>query len=107
MREPTKTYEGYLLDETIEMTLDELCHVCEVHREVIITLVEEGLLEPSGDTPAHWYFSGSALPRLQRALRLQRDLDLNPPGAALAIQLLEEIEALRARLHALEKGLPD
>ena len=35
------------------------------------------------------------------ASRLQRDLGLNLAGAALALELLEEIDALRARLQAL------
>jgi chaperone modulatory protein CbpM len=34
---------------------------------------------------------------------LQRDLGVNTPGAALALELLEELEQLRARLRRLEK----
>lgn len=50
---------------------------------------------------AQWRFSGSALRRLRRAMSLSRDLEVNPPGVALALDLLDEIEALRARLHRL------
>jgi chaperone modulatory protein CbpM len=35
------------------------------------------------------------------ALGLQRDLGINLAGAALALQLLDEVEALRARLRAM------
>jgi chaperone modulatory protein CbpM len=35
------------------------------------------------------------------ALRLQRDLDIDLAGAALALELLDEIESLRARLRAM------
>jgi len=35
-------------------------------------------------------------------LRLQSDLGVNRAGAALAVQLLEEIDALRTKLRALE-----
>jgi chaperone modulatory protein CbpM len=35
---------------------------------------------------------------VQRALRLQHDLDLNIAGAALAIELLDEIKLLKDRL---------
>ena len=42
--------------------------------------------------------------RLVRALNLQRDLDINPAGAALALELLDEIDHLRERLRTLERG---
>lgn len=35
------------------------------------------------------------------ALRLRRDLGLNLAGAARALQLLDEVEALRERLRVL------
>jgi chaperone modulatory protein CbpM len=70
---------------------------CDV--ELIVTLVQEGVLEPqSGDSPGEWRFEGMALRRACRAVRLVRDLDLNPPGVALALQLLDEIERLEAAL---------
>ena len=70
---------------------------CDV--QLIVTLVQEGVLEPpGGDSPAEWRFEGVALRRACRAVRLVRDLDLNPPGVALALQLLDEIERLEAAL---------
>ncbi|MBP1152859.1 hypothetical protein JOD69_004728 [Methylocaldum sp. RMAD-M] len=45
----------------------------------------------------NWQFNTAALRRLQTALHLQRDLGVNLPGAALALDLLEELEALRRR----------
>ena len=38
-------------------------------------------------------------------MRLQRDLDLNLAGTALALDLLDELEQLRERLRALEHQL--
>jgi chaperone modulatory protein CbpM len=40
--------------------------------------------------------------RVEIALRLQRDLQVNLAGAALALDLLEETQRLRARLQSLE-----
>ena len=90
-----------LLDEGVELTLAELCRACSVHAETVLAMVEEGLLEPRGPAPAEWRFPGPAVRRVQVALRLQRDLGLNLPGAALALDLLEELEILRRRLQAL------
>ena len=90
-----------VLDETTELTLAEICQACEINAEVVIEMVYEGIAVPRGETPSAWLFTGPDLPRLQRALRLQRDLQLNLPGVALALDLLDEIETLRARLRVL------
>lgn len=97
-----KTPNIEVLDNTTELSLAELCRSCSVRAETVIALVEEGLLEPCGKIPTQWTFTGPALRRLQVALRLQQDLRINPPGAALAVELLDEIERLRERLQVLE-----
>jgi chaperone modulatory protein CbpM len=84
-----------LLDESVHFSTDELCRICGVQRQLIVEIVEEGIVEPSGPEPPHWRFSGLAVTRIQRVIRLQREFDVNLPGAALALQLLEEIERLR------------
>jgi chaperone modulatory protein CbpM len=43
--------------------------------------------------------------RVQKAHRLQRDLGVNLPGIALALQLLERIDALEARLRSTSERL--
>lgn len=101
MTERDLLQELELLDEQMELSLAELCRACSVHAETVLAMVEEGLLEPRGTAPAEWRFPGPAVRRVQVALRLQRDLGLNLPGAALALDLLEELEILRRRLQAL------
>ena len=80
------------------MTLSELSHACAVRAEFIVELVEEGVIAPSGREPHRWRFSGTHLRRATMAFRLQRDLGVNLAGAALALQLLDELDALRTRL---------
>lgn len=94
-----RTLSGTLLDEEAVFTLVDLCRACGVHAELVIELVEEGVVEPEGRTPGQWRFRGSAVTRVHRALRLAHDLRLNWPGAALALDLLEEIERLRYRVR--------
>jgi chaperone modulatory protein CbpM len=93
---------GLLLDDETCLTLGELCRVCTVHAEWIIELVDEGILDPSGPDAAHWRFSGPSLLRALRVRRLQQDLGINLAGAALVLDLLDEVESLRARLRVLE-----
>lgn len=94
---------GLLLDEESTLTLSELSRACTVHAEWIIELVDEGILEPAGGDVTHWRFSGSSLCRARTALHLQRDLGINLAGAALVLDLIEEVETLRSQLHVLDR----
>lgn len=88
-----------IIDEHFEFTLDELCQCCAVQDEIIIAMVEEGMLSPVGSSPAEWRFTGTAQRHVEITLHLQRDLRVNLPGAALALELMEEIEILRRQLR--------
>jgi chaperone modulatory protein CbpM len=90
-----------ILEEQIELTLEDLCRACAVHTDIIIELVDEGVLEAAGTSPREWRFDGRNIRRARVALRLQHDLGVNLAGAALALQLMEEIETLRSRLRAI------
>lgn len=83
------------VDDSVELTLAELCAACSVEEELVIEIVAEGIVEPIGPNRAQWRFSGLALTRVQRVIRLQHDFGVNLPGAALALELLEELERLR------------
>jgi chaperone modulatory protein CbpM len=97
----TPQFAVCILEEQTQLTLSDLCEACAVHDEQIIALVEVGVLEPQGRDPGHWRFGGASLNRARRTLRLQRDLDIDLVGAALAVELLDEIESLRTRLRAV------
>lgn len=99
------TLIGMLLDERLHLTLHELCRETGATADVVIRMVEEGLLEPEGSSPGEWHFPASALARLVTAGRLQQDLGLNLAGAALALDLLDELRALRCRVATLEAML--
>jgi chaperone modulatory protein CbpM len=94
---------GELLDEDTEYSLAELCRHCGVPAECLLELVEEGVIVPRGQAMGVWRFSSISIVRVQRALRLRRDLGVNLAGAALALDLLDEMERLRARLRRFEQ----
>lgn len=93
---------GVIVEESAELSLSELSHACATSTEWLIELVEEGVLEPAGRKQVHWRFSGSSLKRARTASRLHDDLRVNLAGVALALDLIEEIESMRERLHRLE-----
>jgi chaperone modulatory protein CbpM len=96
------TLTGIILDEFTEVTMDDLCRTCHVESWMIVNLVEEGIVEPNSREESPWRFSGNSLPVVVRALRLQNDLELNPAGVAVALDLLDEIETLRNRIRLIE-----
>ena len=57
-----------------------------------------GLLAPFSLLPQDWRFGGSSLRRARLALRLTRDLEINAAGVALVLDLLDQIEDLKAQL---------
>ena len=92
---------GELLEEDVELTLAELCRACRIPADRVYELVDEGVAEPLGRDPSGWRFRGVSVRRVHCAVRLERDLGVNAAGAALALELLEELQALRARMQRL------
>lgn len=93
---------GDVLDEHMELTLVELCRVCRLSSEQVQELVEEGIVEPLEGESLHWRFRAGSIRRVRRAARLRTDLGVNWAGAALALDLMDELQQLRARLRRLE-----
>ena len=91
-------HTGTVIEED-SLTLEELCQACGAHADWIISLVEESIIEPHGDKIQSWRFSGVSLVKARSALRLERDLGVNLAGIALALDLLEELESLRAQIN--------
>ena len=91
--------QGVVVEEEVRLTLVELCQACCAEDAQVLAWVHEGALEPAGGSPSEWSFGGESLRRARLAQRLSCDLELNPPGVALALDLLDEIAELRARLR--------
>lgn len=89
-----------LIDEQVVFSVADLCRSCAVEAEFIEAMIEEGILEPSGTSGRHVAFHASSLRRTRITVRLHRDLGVNLAGAGVALDLLERIEALEARLRA-------
>jgi chaperone modulatory protein CbpM len=89
---------GEIVEEHIEFTMIELCRISGASHDDFARWVEEGAFEPQGARATEWRFSGTCLRRAITAQRLKTDLDLNAPGVALALDLLDQIDALRKRL---------
>ena len=94
-------YSCTVLDDSTTWGITEICTLCRVENELVHEMVNEGLVIPEGSSPETWRFNGLAVKRIQVTMRLQNDLRVNLPGAALVLDLLEELEELRALLGRL------
>lgn len=95
-----------LLDQTTTYSLTEVCERSGVHTEFIVELVEYGIISPVEQTSdRQWAFDVQALARLRRAQRLQQDLNLNLPGVALSLELLDDLQRLRHQVGILDQQL--
>jgi chaperone modulatory protein CbpM len=105
MARETEVITGEIVDETVQYRLKEVCEVCGVHAEFVVEMVEAGIIKPKGAEPSTWRFSSLSIMRSRKALRLQRDLDINIPGVAVTLDLLDELESLRDQVKSLKQQL--
>ena len=101
-RKKTRVLAGTILEEEVMLSLAELCQATQVSAERVIELAHAGIVEPIGSSPESWRLRGVSLYRVRCAQRLKNDLGVNMPGVALALDLLDEVERLRARLRRFE-----
>ena len=87
--------ESTIVENEIHMSISELCHATNTETELVVAWVYEGILNPHGNSPDDWRFSGDTLQRAKKALRLSRDLEINTPGVAMVLDLLDEISRLK------------
>jgi chaperone modulatory protein CbpM len=95
---PERSAAAAISGDELRLSLQELARGCEGQIDWLVELVHEGVIEPEGDAPDTWRFASGSLKRVRVAWRLTRDLQLNVPGTALVLQLLDEIEQLKRQL---------
>jgi chaperone modulatory protein CbpM len=88
-----------IFEEYAVLSIRDLSRMCAVDEHHIVELVQEGVLDVVDPDHAEWRFTGAALRRARLALRLERDLEINLAGIALALELLEELEQLRRQVR--------
>jgi chaperone modulatory protein CbpM len=91
--------ECLAMDDGVLLRAADIARACGESEAWVLELVQASILRTAGDEQAHMVFAGQALFVARRVRRLQRDLGVNLEGAALALDLLERIERLEARLR--------
>ena len=88
--------------EETPLSLNELCESCQISIEFIQELAEYQIIHRRARNE-EWRFDLNEVKRVRTALRLQRDLEVNLAGAAVVLDLLDELEGLRAEHVLLQK----
>ena len=86
------------------LTLEELARRVELHPEMVLRLVDFGLVHPEASEP-EFVFQDEVVPRIWRIMRLRRDLGINWAGIGVVLDLLERIEELEREIAWLRKKL--
>ena len=100
-KQPVIVIGGEIVEECPELTLRELSQACGLPAERLLEYVDLGIIEPAGSGVHRWRFASTVVTRLHKASRLQRDFGLDPAALALVLDLLDEMDRLRARLRRL------
>ena len=96
-----EVHQGEVMGERA-FTAEDIARACGTGVTWVHERVEAGVLQvdpASGD----WRFDSTTLVRARRIARLETAFDADPQLAALTADLIEEVAALRRRLHMLEK----
>jgi chaperone modulatory protein CbpM len=89
----------------VQLDMAEFCEAADLSDVYVIEIVEHGILEPQGKQPEDWRFNDYELALAKRAAKLRHDLELEWEGVALALDLLEEVQQLRAENRMLKQRL--
>ena len=89
----------------VEFDIEEISQLVDTPVTHIVELVEHGIVEPRGPRPEVWVFDLPAFHTVRRAVRLQRELELDWAGIALALDLLTQVETLRMENRMLRQRL--
>ncbi|HEX3141434.1 MAG TPA: chaperone modulator CbpM [Rhizobacter sp.] len=91
---------GVIVGDKAELLgFDEFCRACGMTPQDMIAWIDEGIVEAEGDGPPDWRFGGTALRRARTASRLSRDLQVGLDALGLVLDLLDEIDSLKAKLR--------
>lgn len=87
------------------LTLTELTQSVRLNTETIVAIVDCGIVEPIGDRPQQWQFEPQMVKLIHCACRLHRDLELDWPAVALALDLIEDLHRVREENQRLRRQL--
>lgn len=84
------------------LDLMETARQASVHPDLLLRMVELGLIEPEQSTP-EMLFAQETVATIGKAVRLRCQLGINWAGVGLVLDLLDRIEELEREIERLRK----
>tara|TARA_R110000772_G_scaffold172797_4_gene284690 strand:+ start:319 stop:621 length:303 start_codon:yes stop_codon:yes gene_type:complete len=94
-----------LADNYLRLSLIDICHAVELPEETFVELIQHDIVKPIGEQPTDWAFDITMVSIAKRAVRLQRDLELEWSAVALIEDLLQQREQLQMENESLRQRL--
>ena len=98
--------EAVWLDERGAITLVELSECSGLSAAELRELVELGALEPLDREASEWSFGAQCVIAARTACRLRTDFELDSPGLALVLALVERVHELEDALQRASARAP-
>ncbi|AMO95681.1 merR HTH regulatory family protein [Collimonas fungivorans] len=98
--------EAVWLNDIEVCSLDELAEFSGLSHDELAELVAIGAIEPDRNTASSYVFRAQTIVLARTARRLRDDFELDTHGVAMALNLLQKIHTLEARLAAVDAKLP-
>ncbi|WP_084110421.1 chaperone modulator CbpM [Erwinia typographi] len=92
------------MTEQVRYTVIEICRSVDISPEELTEVVGLGVITPL-QAESNWIFDYHALRSLQRARRLQIELELEWSGIAIALTLMDKVERLEKENVQLRRQL--
>ena len=90
----------------LRITVQELCQQEGLAQATVVEIVEHEIALPvSGQSPVEWVFDATGSHWIKKAIRLQRDLQLDWLAVAMLVDLLRRQEQLQRENRSLQRRL--
>ncbi len=96
-------FSDVIVGEKMTLTLTEFEHRYNVDEAFLNEMLEHGMLVANKSEAEKMILDIEGLHRIESALRLRRDLEVNMPGIALVLDLLDQLHHVQGELQVLRK----
>jgi hypothetical protein len=86
------------------ISIQTFCQYHGIESKLVFTFQELGLVEIM-EEEAEFFLEEEALSRMERIVRLYKDLDLSPEGVEVVMGLLDKIERLQEENATLKRKI--